>query len=258
MARLPLTGKSVSSLYERTPVFEEMIKAGAVDPRECETTLADVISGLRLAPLSTADEQIIRHELGLIIGWGLRLSEESAKQNPEALTVRGVQATLIRVADLLDPAVARELDPDQFAAIDAVMKGAETGFRKRHDIEVALRIRSALSREIGLSNANDRMAHYRKWPRTIAEACRVAAQELDSIKGSAGRQSREWYPSFKSILTRVATINGINPKVVIDRRTHDARGRFIEIVEQFERLLPRHMRSPSREAIAKMLERSNP
>jgi hypothetical protein len=257
MARLPRTGKPVSSLYERTPAFEEMVKAGSVDPHECETTLADVITGLGLAPLSSRDEQMVRNELGVIIGRGLRIREESAKQNPHAkLTVRGVQATLTRVADVLDAAVARQLDADQFAAIDKVMKGTESGFREGHDIEVALRIRSTLAQEIGLSNAHDLMTEFHKWPRTIAEACRRAAQQLDLIKGIPGRQSREWYRDFKRVLTFVARKNGMRPKVVINRRTHEARGRFIELAEQFERLLPRHMRSQSREAIAKMLERS--
>src|SRR5579863_2141068 len=127
MARFPCAANSMSSLYERTPAFEEMVKAGTVGPRECETTLADVISGLGLAPLSREDEQTIRQELGLIIGRGLKISEESPKQNPNALMVEDVQATLIRVANLLDLAVARELDPDQFAEIDKIMKGAETG-----------------------------------------------------------------------------------------------------------------------------------
>jgi hypothetical protein len=256
MARLPRTGKSVSSLYERTPAFEEMVKAGSVDPHECETTLADVMTGLGLAPLSSREEEMIRNELGVIIGRGLRIFEESAKQNPHALTVGDVQATLTRIALLLDGAVARPLDADQFAAIDKVMKGAESGYRESHDIEVALRIRSTLAQEIGPSNARDQMIAFHKWPRTIAEACRRAARELDLIKGVPGRQSREWYRDFKRVLTFVAGQNGITTKVVINRRTHEARGRFIELAEQFERLLPRHMRSQSREAIAKMLERS--
>jgi hypothetical protein len=71
MARLPRTGNSVSALYERTPAFEEMVKSGFVDPHECETTLADVITGLCLAPLSSGDEQMVRNELGVIIGRGL-------------------------------------------------------------------------------------------------------------------------------------------------------------------------------------------
>jgi len=144
-----------------------MVKAGSVDPHECETTLADVMTGLGLAPLSSQDEQMIRNELGVIIGRGLRIFEESAKQNPHAkLTVRVLQMTLTQVADALDAAVARQLDADQFAAIDKVLKGTETGDRESHDIEVALRIRSTLAQEIGLNNARDRMIAFHKWPRT--------------------------------------------------------------------------------------------
>ena len=71
MARLPRTCNSMSSLYERTPALEEMVNAGQVDANECETTLAEVMSGLGLAPLSREDEQTIRQELGLIVGRGL-------------------------------------------------------------------------------------------------------------------------------------------------------------------------------------------
>jgi hypothetical protein len=258
MAQLPRTGKSVSSLYERTPAFEAMVKDGYVDPYECETTLADVISELGLAPLSSQDEQIIRTELGAIIGCGLDILEGSAKQNPDGkLTVRDVRATLSKVADGLDAMIAGRLGEDQLASIDKVMKGADTGFRERHDIEVALKIRRTLAEEIGGDNAHNRMAEFRKWPRTIAEACRRTAQDLERIRGTPGRQSRDWYRDFKRVLTFVAGKNGIRPKVIINRRTHEAQGRFIELAEKLERLLPRHMRSQSREAIAKMLERSS-
>jgi hypothetical protein len=253
---LPRISTSVSSLYERTPEFEAMVKAGVVDPRECETTLAEVITELGLTPLSVEDEQKIRDELGAVIGRGIEIFEQSAKQNPDGkLTVSNVQVTLTQVADGLDAMIAGRLDPDQFVAIDKLMKRAETGFRENHDTEVALKIRSALAREIGVSNAHDRMAEFQKWPRTIAEACRRAARDLDLIEGAPGRQSRDWYRDFKRVLTLIAKKNAIPPKVVINRRTHEARGRFIELAEQFERLLPRHMRSQSREAMAKMLER---
>jgi hypothetical protein len=257
MARLPRTGKSVSSLYERTPEFEAMVKAGLVDPRECETTFAEVIIELGLAPLSAEDEQIIRNELGAVIGRGIDIFEESAKRNPDGkLTVSDVRATLTQVADRLDAMIAGQLDADQIAAIDKVMRGVETGFRDGHAIEVALKIRRTLAREIGVDDAHDRMAEFHKWPRTIVEACRRAAEDLDLIKGAPGRQSRDWYRDFKRILTFIAKKNGIRPKVVINRRTHEAQGRFVELAEQFERLLPRHMRSQSREAMAKMLERA--
>ncbi len=251
MARLPRSGKSVSALYERTPAFEAMVKAGFVDSRECEITLADVIAELGLAPLSVEDEQTIRNELGAVIGRGIEIFEQSAKQNPEAkIEVSDVQTTLTKVADGLDAMIAGKSDPTQFAAIDKVMKGAETGFRERHDGEVALKIRRTLAQEIGVDDAHDRMAEFHRWPRTIAEACRRAVRDLDLIEGAPGRQPRDWYRDFKRVLTFIAKKNGIPPKVVINRRTHEARGRFVDLAEQFERLLPGHMRSQSREAIA--------
>ena len=257
MARLPRTGKSISSPYECTPEFEAMVKAGVVDPRECETTLPDVMIALGLALLSAEDEQFVRNELGAVIGRGIEIFEQSAKQNPDGkLTVSDLQETLTKVADGLDAMSAGRSGADQIAVIDKVMKGAETGFRENHDTEVALKIRSTLAREVGAGNAEARMAEFRKWPRTIAEACRRAARDLDLIEGAPGRQSRDWYDDFKRVLTFIAKKNGIPPKVAINRRTHEPRGRFIELAEQFERLLPRHMRSQSREALAKMLGRA--
>jgi hypothetical protein len=219
MARLPRTGKSVSALYERTPEFEAMVKAGTVDPRECETTLAEVITELRLPPLSAKDERKIRDELGAVIGRGIEIFEQSAKQNPDGkLTVRDLQETLTKVADGLDAMSAGRSGADQIAVIDKVMKGAETGFRENHDTEVALKIRSTLAREVAAGNAEARMAEFRKWPRTIAEACRRAARDLDLIEVAPGRQSRDWYDDFKRVLTFIAKKNGIPPKVVINRR----------------------------------------
>jgi hypothetical protein len=235
-----------------------MVEAGLVDSRECETTLANVITELCLVPLSASDEQMIRNELAAIIGYGLKASEESPKLNPDGkLTVRDLQTTLTKIADGLDViASTARLDANELSAIDRVMRGTETGFHESHDIQVALKIRSTLAAEIGLTKAQDRMADFHKWPRTIAEACRRAAVDLDLIRGTPGRQSRDWYRDFKRVLVSIARKNGIKPKVIINRRTHEAQGRFIDLAEKFERLLPRDMRSPSREAIAKRLERS--
>ena len=257
MARLPRTGKWVSSLYERTLDFEAMVEAGVVDPRECETTLAEVIIELGLAPLSAEDEQKIRHQLGTVIGRGIEIFEQSAKQNPDGkLAVSDLQETLTKVAAGLEAMGVGLLAADQIALIDNVIKGAETGWQDAHNVEVALKIRSTLVQEIEVSNAQNRMAEFHKWPRTIAEACRRAARDLDLIEGDSGRRPRDWYRDFRRVLIFIAKKNGISPKVVINRRTHEAQGRFIELAEQFEQLLPRHMRSQSREAMAKMLERA--
>jgi hypothetical protein len=257
MSRLPRWGASTSSLYERTPAFVQLVKAGLVDANECRTTLAEVIAELGLAPVSDEDERTIREELGAVIGRGIEIYADSQKQNLDpVVTVADVQATLEWIADGLEAMIVGRLAPEQSAAIEKVLHGAETGFRERHDTEVALKVIGTLRQEIGHDKARERVIKFRQWPRTVAEACRRAAMELKLIKGKRGRLRRDWYSDFKRVLTFVAEKNGIQPKVVINRRTHKAQGRFIDLAERFERLLPRHMRSPNREAIAKMLQRT--
>jgi hypothetical protein len=87
MARLPRTGSTISSLYERPPGLEEMIfedlvglfLLGLASQDECvkafdealktfadlgvTTTLPKVISDLGLAPLSPGEEQKVRDGL---------------------------------------------------------------------------------------------------------------------------------------------------------------------------------------------------
>jgi hypothetical protein len=254
MARLPRTGSTIASLCERTAAFEYFVAVGLVDRREATTTLAAVLVDLGLAPLSEKDEQKVRNELGRVIGRGEEILEDSRQES--RLTVEEVQKTLKRVANGLEAMSHGGLDPGELAAIEKVLNGAETGSRESHDIAVALRVITALAEETGRRRANELVINFRKWPRTVAEACRRAANELDLVKGKSGKPPRVWYRDFKRILEFIAEKNWIQPKVVINRRTQEAQGRFIELAERFEQLLPRHMRSPSREAIAKMLQRT--
>jgi hypothetical protein len=257
MARLPRTGSSIASLCECTPAFKQLVAAGLIDAREATTTLSEVIADLGLSPLSGEDEQKIRNELGGVIGDGYEILAGSPKGNPDSkLTVADVQATLVWLYDGLEAMIAGPLAPERLAAIEKVLHGAETGLRERHDTEVALRLIGTLRQEINYDQARERMIEFRKWPRTVAEACRRAAENLKLIKGTAGKPRRDWYPDFKRVLTFVAEKNGIQPKIRINRRTHEAEGRFLDLAERFEELLPRFMRSNSRGAIAKMLQRT--
>src|SRR6516225_6641902 len=111
MARLPRTGSGgSSSLYERTPELGRMVEAGLVDSGEAETTLSEVIDGLRLKPLSAVEEETVRSELGLIIAAGQQRFADSPKHNPERVTVKIVQETLLRIAADLE---AIPSDPKQ-------------------------------------------------------------------------------------------------------------------------------------------------
>jgi hypothetical protein len=257
MARLPRTGSSIAGLCERTPAFEQLVAAGLIDAREATTTLSEIIAGLGLSPLSDEDERKIRDELGSVIGRGYEILADSPKGNPDSkLTVTDVQETLVWVADGLEAMIAGRLAPGRLAAIEKVLHGAETGLQESHDAEVALRIIGTLRQEIKYDQAREKVIEFRKWPWTVAEACRRAAKNLKLIKGTAGKPRRDWYPDFKRVLTFVAEKNGIRPKILINRRTYEAEGRFLDLAERFEELLPRFMRSNSRGAIAKMLQRT--
>jgi hypothetical protein len=253
MVRLPRTVSSVCVIYERTPAIEALVERGLVDPNECVTTLHEVINHLGLKPLGSEDEQSIRSELGSVIGRGLDSVKHSPKLNPEGrLQIRDLQASLRRVAAGLDAMIAGQLSTRRLNEITQVLSGAETGFRDSHDIAVALAVKRTLARE-GIDT--QKLLEFRKWPRTIAEACRRAAKDLGSLTGKAGRPSRDWYRDFERVLAFIAKENGMGRQVVINPRTGEAQGRYVELAECFEKLLPRQMRSPSREAIAKTLQR---
>jgi hypothetical protein len=96
----------------------------------------------------------------------------------------------------------------------------------------------------------------RKWMPEVAAACLEAAKDLGKVKAKGGRPSLDWYDDFWRILTGIAEKNSIRPKVEINRVTGEAEGQFIELAERFEELLPPMLRSPTREAIAKRLQRA--
>jgi hypothetical protein len=98
MAKWPQTGSWVVSPYSREA------EAVAVLVGDAETTLIKMIDELGLASLSAADEAMIRHELGTLIGAYYQNLESSEKHNPDRVTVAGVQKKLRRLADLLEAA----------------------------------------------------------------------------------------------------------------------------------------------------------
>jgi hypothetical protein len=102
MARLPWSGSSFAGIYERTPEIDQLIEAGVVHPRECLTTLDEVVSGLNLK-LSDEDKQKVRDDLGAVIGLGLQQFEHSPKGNPDSgLQIPEVTKTLRWTAKRLD------------------------------------------------------------------------------------------------------------------------------------------------------------
>jgi hypothetical protein len=247
-------GASSQSLYELTPECQEAINAGLFPsnpdyPIPPTTTLRQVVAELSLAPLTRREERCVRGALGSAIGAGTQAFELSLA--PKIVEVQGV---LRRIADTLSstPGLTKE---QKLWEIEPVLLGAETGFRHTYDTAIASLIINTLAREIGKERAHDRVVHFRDWTESVAEACRVAADDLGDIKGKPGRTPLYWYRDFRRVLVCIAEKNSINPTVEIDRVSGKAQGRFIELAKHFEELLPPMLRSPTDEAMAKRLQR---
>ena len=229
MPRLSRTGSSGASLYEM------------------ETTLEKVVADLGLAPLSAEEESRIRDRLAVVIGRGIDENAASPKLNSHGkIQVKDILATL--------GAIARNLQ-----AAEQNLRGCETGLQSAHNIEVVTKVREILARnpELGdlvkadkfLSDCCDRL-------KTISHACLVAAKDLGSTKGKAGRKRLDWLDDFRAVLMSVADQNGIRPTIITDRETGEVKGRFLDLAVGFEQLLWPTMRSPTRTALAKRFSRT--
>lgn len=98
---------------------------------------------------------------------------------------------------------------------------------------------------------------------TVKDACERALADLQGVRGNSGAPPFEWYDEFVQLLLELARIARIDPVVMTDRNSGERYRRFIELALAFENLLfedPKkpalRMRSPSRGACAKRLERS--
>jgi hypothetical protein len=252
VARFPRTGVTLHGLWERTPEVDELVKAGKAKIGGFETTLAQVIADLRLAPLSDDDEKKIRTELEFIIGRGFDELAGSPKYG--GLQVSDVQRTLKRTAAKLDK--IETLDAIGVSAIEHLLRGTDTGLQTSHDSAVAGKLIGLLARELGnYGKAYDLVIGFRKHPNIIADACRRAAKELSLITGKVSRPRIDWYRDFRRVLVFIAEKNGIRTTISVDPRTHKAQGSFLDLAVAFERLLLPHMRSPSSEACAKRLKK---
>jgi len=246
MARWPRGGSGIASLYERTPIIEEMIKAGLVEGTEFETTLPKVIADLHLAPLSPDDDQQIRLELGEIIHAGLDRFAHSPKYSAtERVTVARVKKILRGIANALDKG---SLDRKKESEVARFLHGAETGLRTTMESAVATHLKKFLPENVSLRN-------FRAHRLQIAAACRYAAAHLEGRKQKPGSAPLNW-SGFRRAAILIAQRNKIRPTIVNNRKTGDVQGRFIEIAEGLDRLLPRFLRAGSRAALAKRLQRA--
>jgi hypothetical protein len=227
MARLPRKGAAIASLYE------------------LDINLEQVVSDLGLANMTPAEKQDIRSRLEEVMGRGYDEFEMSQKLNPDnKRNTKNITTTLA--------AIARQLhEAEQY------LRGLETGFRQSHHMEISQKVREMLAAnpEVG-SKAGEFLSDFCNQLSTVASACLVAAKDLRTIKGKAGRKALNWYNDFTGFLVLIAKQNGIRPTVTIDRVTGEAQGRFLDIAAGFELLLLPNMRSPTNTARAKRLSRA--
>jgi hypothetical protein len=261
MAKWPQTGSRLDPAYTREA------EAVAVAVGDAETTLVKMTDELGLASLSKADEAIIRHELGALIAAYYQNLAGSEKRNPNRVTVVGVLMTLRRLADLLEAAPWESANLDlnidsvitahaDLAEIERLVHGHETGLRSTEELAVAGAIMKVLEKQIGnYDQARAVLLDYQRNPRPVAEACRKAAKKVGAIKGKRGAPSVDW-SGFRRALTLIANRNNVKPKIVINRANGKVEGRYIEIAEGLQRLLPKYMRALNRTALAKRLQRA--
>jgi hypothetical protein len=227
LAQVASTGYSCAALYE------------------CETSLACVFSDLGLRPLSSSDEAEFRSKLGNVIGRGLEKIAVTKKLTPDAkLQTKDIAGAL--------KAIARDLQLHEGA-----LRGRQTGLQQSHEIEVANRIREALSKNPEIKiDADEFLRDSCDRISTISHACLIAARDLELNKAEAGKKAIDWFDDFTRVLVNLAEKNGLRPTVENDRRTGKPKGRFFALATGIERLLYPEMRSPSPSALAKRLSRS--
>jgi hypothetical protein len=249
-------GASFEPLYERSPFTDYAVATGQLHPDYRSvpptTTLAKVIDELGLDPLSKPEQQQMRLALSAAIEAGMKAWQLSAPGG--GLKIVDVQVILRRIAKILKAVWNGSTSAGEMEEIERTLHGAETGFHRRYDLAIALLLTDTLAVETGQDRARDRVLNFRRWPRTVAAACLKAAEDLGKIKGKGGRPSLDWYPDFKRVLTCIAEKNSISRTIEINRETGKPQGRFIELAERFEELLPPMLRSPSLEAMAKRLQ----
>jgi hypothetical protein len=227
MARLPPSGAPWFALQEGAPFGP---------------TIDELLVDLKLSPMPSEKVDGIRGKLCAVVGSWWQEIGQFIEPNT-GLEVEGVVATLMATAQHLEEA-------------KAVLQAGESGIHRANNIEAVNLIKKTLSLHppIGkLNKAEDFISSAREVVETISQACHVAARMLGSVKGKRGRRSYHWYAQFTEILCDIACENGIQSSLENDRITGKPKGRFIELAEGFERLFPREMRSPSREALAKRL-----
>jgi hypothetical protein len=143
--------------------------------------------------------------------------------------------------------------------IAEILSGHETGLREIHDIAIVSQLVTilALDPEVGSRQQADKLiASFRGDAAKMAHACLVAASDYKRQVGKSGRPPPEWYDEFTALLLEVAETAGVEPRLNKDRISGERGGWLLDAAQALETFLDPHMRSPSKEACGKRLERS--
>jgi hypothetical protein len=143
--------------------------------------------------------------------------------------------------------------------VDRIFSAHDTGFQNAEDMEVVSQLRDCLAKDKSVGSpeaAWGLITSFRENARQIAHLSLVAAANLASQRGPAGRPGLDWYDDFTAILLEIAKKAGIEPKLWRDRETGTRGGWLLEAALALEEFLYPDMRSETDAACSKRLERS--
>jgi hypothetical protein len=221
MARLPVSGSTIA-----TPLRNK---------EALRIVLAELCPE---AEPSKFDVEEFHGRLGEVIG---QWSAEQARLDTSPLmrTLAGVRRALEGLTDLL--------------------KAQDEGLQDIRDVELVYQLTSLLAEnpEVGSrQEAKKLIRRFRRDAATLVQACLVNAQELKQVVGKDGRPRKDWYDDFTALLLEIASEAEVKPGLRKDRVSGEREGWLVDAAQALESFLHKDMRSPSREACGKSLERS--
>ena len=233
MVKLPKSGVTYQFPFERDP-----------GQREPDVTLTEIVNSLGLKPLTRKAEREIRHRLGFALGkW----------EAPRATFDLG---------DVISSMSSHAKALEKLVAVASISKGGHLERRYlERDMHVCFQLVQELRQALGLADiaaAHTYLADFADRGATIASAARSAEKRLKGNRGTGGGSPYKWYDEFTAVLLDLCKQNNIEPKLGIDRYSGELVGGLAKIAAGFEKLLPPWMRSPTKEAMVKRLQRSVP
>jgi hypothetical protein len=148
---------------------------------------------------------------------------------------------------------------NNLSEVSALLSGLQTGMRSELEIAVASQVieYAAMDPTVGsLDKARELVSAFQQEAARMAHVCLVARAGLPDRPGERGRPALDWYDDFTALLLEVAKKGDLEPALRTDRITGARSGWLLDAAQMFETLLYPEMRSPSREACFKRLERS--